>query len=307
MNNLKQRLGFTLVEVLVAIFIIAILIALLLPAVQSAREAARRVQCANHLKQMGLAVHNYSTQAGRGDVLPSVGTPDSSAASWRVFILPFLEQSATYLTPRIDRNGDILTPEVLGQVIAEYQCPSTPDHPRVLQDVKWNELAYARLAVADYSAAFTVQPPMYRPADLMAGAWFGFAAGSLSFSELKIGPATTKMWGRWSYVTDGLSNTVLVAEQAGRPHDYTFDRELRLELATLAGPWVWSDERSYLIGGSLLRYVNGSSAWGAYSFHPDGAHVGMCDGSVRFLSETTADEVFVALISREGGEVVSPP
>src|SRR6188472_508780 len=95
------RRGFTLVEVLVAIFIIAILIALLLPAVQSAREAARRVQCANHLKQVGLAVHNYSTQAGRGDVLPYFESPRWAFVSWRVYVLPFLEQSATYMAARL--------------------------------------------------------------------------------------------------------------------------------------------------------------------------------------------------------------
>lgn len=263
------------------------------------------MRCANHVKQIALAVHNYS-QAGRGDALPFFQSPRTSSATWRVYILPFLEQSATYLTPRIGGDQEMMAPGVVGQVIAEYQCPSTPGHPRVLQDVKWLSVTHAKLAVADYTAAFTVQPPTYQPAELLAGVWYGFAAGSLSSAELQHGPMKTTMCGRWSYVTDGLSNTVLVVEQAGRPHDY-LNGELRLELATVAGPWPRSDFPSYLLGGIPLRYVNGSSAWSANSFHPGGAHAALCDGSVRFVSESISNDVFVALVSREGGEAVSPP
>src|SRR3954452_12910170 len=101
---MHRRRGFTLIELLVVIAIIAVLIALLLPAVQSAREAARRAQCTNNLKQLGLAVHNYHTQFGAipADAVflgPAYGTnpPASSPgwgwnASWTVSILPHLEQ-----------------------------------------------------------------------------------------------------------------------------------------------------------------------------------------------------------------------
>ncbi|MFO0897736.1 MAG: H-X9-DG-CTERM domain-containing protein [Pirellulales bacterium] len=65
-------------------------------------------------------------------------------------------------------------------------------------------------------------------------------------------------------------------------------------------------ESSYTLGGVPLRYVNGDNRSAAYSFHPGGAHVAMCDGAVRFLSDSTKDEVFVALVTREGAEVVSP-
>ncbi len=305
MSNSKQRSGFSLVEVLVAIFIIAILIALLLPAVQSAREAARRVQCANHLKQIGLAVHNYSTQAGRGDALPFFQSPNTAGASWRVFVLPYLEQAATYQLPRLGSSQEGLGPEIMSQVIAEYQCPSTPGHPRVKVDWKLPGKTYAKVAMGDYTAAFTVQPPNYQPAELLAGVWYGFAAGSMQFSELKHGAAQTKMCGRWSYVSDGLSNTILCCEQAGLPDGY-LNGELYLEDTNPIGPWGWTDAHSYTLGGIPLRFVNGVNRSAAYSFHPGGAHVAMCDGAVRFLSDSTKDEVFVALVSREGGEVVSP-
>lgn len=101
MRTLGQRSrGFTLVELLVVIAIIAMLVTLLLPAVQSAREAARRTQCINNLKQMGLALHNYAS--AKGDIFPS-GNPDNSLQGLFTYMLPYLEEGALYDT--LDLEG----------------------------------------------------------------------------------------------------------------------------------------------------------------------------------------------------------
>src|SRR5687768_13343648 len=97
-NRLRRRVpGFTLVELLVVIAIIGLLIGLLLPAIQAARESARRMSCTNHLKQIGLALHNYHSQNKRfPPSAPFYFKAGDPSISWRVMILPFLEETNTY-------------------------------------------------------------------------------------------------------------------------------------------------------------------------------------------------------------------
>ena len=136
-----RRRGFTLIELLVVIAIIAVLIALLLPAVQSAREAARRAQCVNNLKQIGLAMHNYASANGGFPPAAIVDPRGKPLLSWRVAILPYLDANPLYAKFKLDEPWDSPhNKELLKYMPAVYGCPSRnlagePAHPSRLDTV----------------------------------------------------------------------------------------------------------------------------------------------------------------------------
>lgn len=234
-----SRGGFTLIELLVVIAIIAVLASLLLPAVQSARESARRSQCQNNLKQIGLAVHNFHDSKGN---LPSSGRP-SAASTVRIGIfvklLPYIEQKTLWDQYDLTTNwssatnaGTAASPGVTAQRIKTYECPSSPKHSGLLDhnpdgwsgSGPWTGV----VAVGDYAGSLGVDP--YLAANWTAANPSGPAIlGSASrVSTVNTASGVTDTNGfmpknsslTLGDITDGLSNTIAVWESGGRPFVY---------------------------------------------------------------------------------------
>ena len=291
-----SRAGFTLIELLVVIAIIAVLIALLLPAVQSAREAARRAQCTNNIKQLLLGFHNHLSSYG---AFPPVRT-ETPAFGWGVNILPHLEQSVLYNSFNLSKNFyDYENQTVTHTALLVYVCPSNPagihDEALALGNTVYGTRGY----VGDYKAnhllnsQYQVNGAVGNPVLLRAGA----------FQPI-------------SQITDGTSTTTLLHEQAGRP-DYYMKHIKQPPSTTYPLDLYWWDAwaswshftyQGYANSVETVGWVcavNCSNSQGIYGFHSGGANVGFCDGSVRFLKESVQVTIVFALATRDGGESIS--
>lgn len=298
------RRGFTLIELLVVIAIIAILVALLLPAVQQAREAARRAECKNHLKQIGLACHNYNEI--HGSVPPSqVGPPADPDHNWYTLILPQLDQEALYYQYDFDVAwDDPANQQAINTQLATLKCPSTPRSSEI--DHLGNGLTSA---VHDYAS-----PVAY----------------SIDFVTLGVVPAPGQRQGLLypfrvdplHQATDGLSTTLLCVEDAGRPAHRIAQGGHGPDTSITSCPNAnvsggrtfgagWADPGSNAPihgfspdglrcpGECVINCTNNSEA---YSFHYGGMNVVFGDGHCRFISESIDLPVFLALVTRRGGE-----
>ncbi|HVJ67741.1 MAG TPA: DUF1559 domain-containing protein [Caulifigura sp.] len=346
--QLRRSRAFTLIELLVVIAIIAILIALLLPAVQQAREAARRTQCKNAMKQIGLAFHNYHdvyNQFPRPAIMglsAAGGLKMMSGISWGTAILPYMDQAPVFNI--YDSNRSLFDPvnvQAVKSVIPTLLCASTPRaNPRVQYTIPAGTVlgsGYPGTAAAwtmdggatDFGTLDGVRGAFSNLSSV--GQTVGDREGQATWTIRVLEDPTKNTPGKGGairYVTDGTSNTILVAEQAGRNTLYrrrtlvlpTADVEAATHALTGSGAWAdtfqgdtWVNGRLYdgIVGGSgsneggpcAVNCSNNRTA-GLYSFHEGGAQIVLCDGSVRFISQNIGGWTLFSLITARGGEVL---
>lgn len=278
--------GFTLIELLVVIAIIAILIALLLPAVQQAREAARRSQCKNNLKQMGLAFHNYHESfrvlppGFVVDLAVANGASGNGGIGWSGFILPGVDQANLYNT--IDFNADWgtgINEDACATFLSVYRCPSDTtvehrNHDGIDNRVPTSYLAcYSGTAGSDSEANVTNADGTF------------FLNSSVKMRD----------------ISDGTSNTIAAGECV---NDFDAFKDHFYIGSTSIGGWDGlSREYSEYLGSTDVP-MNTSTEVAFGSKHVGGAHFLLLDGSVRFLSENMSQRIYSYLGSREDGEVI---
>ena len=314
--NDRRKLGFTLVELLVVIAVVGILIALLLPAVQAAREAARRSQCGNNLKHIGLAMHNYH------DTHKSLpfGALAGWGHGWHLFILPFLEQQAVYdLCPQpFDDRGDWSGTDPRGlaliaiarQPIDAYKCPSDPMGIREPRDIN----GLTNRAVGSYLGSAGGNAKSDSIGEMQDG------NGVLRPARFNINHATSKPRNpvRFASIIDGMTGTLLVAESpysvdSGAIPECTYcDRFYHYHVEFDLGDGSDFSENmgsayypiNLAFSKDLTTHPKNSSgrvcAFG--SWHPGGCNSVLCDGSVRFVSESIELTIWQAVGSRNGRE-----
>lgn len=332
----EKRAGFTLIELLVVIAIISVLISLLLPAVQSAREAARRMSCANNLKQLGLAMHQYENT--NGAFPPSVVLSSNNAGSVNWFggwsaqarVLPYLEQGSTYGAVNFDVSySNPVNTTVSSLTIAAFICPSEVKPEPALHGSNL-------IGVLNYGVNM--------------GDWYvwGGASGPDSKGLFTVNRSRTI-----ATITDGLSNTLMMSEVKAYQAYYRDGGSISgLTPTSLPSPNVdpasitsqyfsatapktsghteWVDGHAHqagfttafppnkkILGSSnrnidvdltTTREVNGGPTFASItsrSYHPGGVQILKADGSVQFISETISGDIWRALGSIRGGELIS--
>jgi prepilin-type N-terminal cleavage/methylation domain-containing protein len=257
--------AFTLVELLVVVAIVGLLVALLLPGVQQSRESARRSQCTSNLRQIGISLANY--HAALLTFPPGCTDRGTRQVAWSMYLLPFLEEQSVrdmfnpsygFRDPQNQAAGS--------QLIAVYLCPST------------NRLT------ADRQGNYTGSQVPLLPANRLACSDYGGMFGAGLYTPSQNGVLIYERTIRQRDITDGLSHTIIVAEDSGRG-------------LLLDGPWA--DGENIFDSTVGINVMQDNEIW---SDHPGGAVVLMCDCSVRFLEESVPPTLLAPLCTRANGD-----
>jgi prepilin-type N-terminal cleavage/methylation domain-containing protein len=275
--------GFTLVELLVVIAIIATLIGLLLPAVQSARESARRTQCINNMRQIGLAVHGYldaKKVIPPGWTVPVGSTGLPARHNVITYLLPFLEESGIHDQVDWKRNWNVgKNSTVLAAELAVVRCPSAPG---------------GRQYISDYAACNQIT----------SGAYNSLLTARLISPRSNLSGLLQNRPRRIGEITDGLSKTFLLFENAGRPLEYRDGKPTGK--TTITGS-RWADVESYFAvheqrGGRMQNLHNNNEI---YAFHSQGVIYLLGDASARFIDDSIFADVFVSLFTASAGDTLA--
>lgn len=306
---LPGRCAFTLVELLVTIAIIGVLFALLLPAIQMAREAARRGQCSNNLRQMGLAAQNRhdttrylppgSIQSGvaNKEAQDTLNIPYTANHGWGPFLLAFIEQQPLHEQYRFDLDWrDAANQPARETQLAVFRCPSAPRRSKT--ETRTQDGFTYTTALTDYGVMSQV-----------ASTLFNLGLVDASTHKSREGVLDTNKLTRLSDFLDGTSNTILFIEDAGRPRRYQM-KFASLPGGRYTGPSAFDHEN--------IMHLHGYDAAGAaspgpcpincsnnnelYGFHTAGAQAVMGDGSVRLLQASTPMRIIAQLVTKGAGD-----
>jgi prepilin-type N-terminal cleavage/methylation domain-containing protein/prepilin-type processing-associated H-X9-DG protein len=297
----SRRRAFTLIELLVVIAIIAILIGLLVPAVQRVREAANRMQCANNLKQLGLASHNFTVTY---QFLPPAWIGDNSLdpngwATWGVLLLPYLEQDAVYKLWDLRYPASRQVPAAYQQQLKMLHCPSRP--PFVLSI---GDFATPGGGLTDYAACFGTAADF----DRSNGAMIPFNP------PLSRDASNFPIYLTWrgqltpASITDGMSNTFLFGEKHIRPNSLRGRNEDR---SVFGGQNNSIRRMAGIQANGNLRPLrpphdqNGALANTSFGGpHPGVCQFVFCDGSVKAIRTSVSLQTLTVLITRNDGQVI---
>lgn len=313
--------GFTLVELLVVIAIIGVLVALLLPAVQAAREAARRNQCMNNLKQMGLAFQNHESTmrhlptggwgyAWVGD--PARGFGERQPGGWVFNILPFVEQNTLYGLAK-GATGAVkaeLTTQMNAQPISIVYCPSRrapTAYPYKLQTTPYNANVTDAVCKSDYAANGGDGPwsaPYYAgPPSLTAGDTTGAFAWN---EDIETGVCHQRSMVTLQQISDGLSNTYLVGEKSITPENYLTGLDNGDDQSALSGADIdlvrWTQNNRFNKFAPWPDTIGVEQHFRFGGAHPGVVNMALCDGSVRPVDYSIDLEIHRRLGNRQDGE-----
>jgi prepilin-type N-terminal cleavage/methylation domain-containing protein/prepilin-type processing-associated H-X9-DG protein len=311
-----RRRGFTLVELLVVIAIIAILAGLLMSGVQKVRESGNRSKCINNMKQITLSLSSYEQRYNGYPPVsiakspPAVSPPRFETGLW-IALMPNLDQDNVFKTYNFGQDWYSNPVSVIQYQPTVLQCPSNPYSAQRVSGA-FGSVPLKDLGISDYVtiADIYISSPSSNASGLLYTTYTNTNNAGL------LAPTSTSPRAKNEDIKDGLSNTIAFTEDAARPMLFLANRQPQGLMNPQAG--AWADSKQYIEFDGTTNQGSGpatssdqcgmncSNLGHIYSFHGNGAVFGFADGSVRFTGNRVDMKILGSLVTRAGGETVSP-